>query len=173
MENSKDLRADAQYLREFYEWNKKRHPEWNGEYVLKIAEEKETKARHLRYEVPIDEYWVKLRDLLRKWWKAYTDTHPYSGWFWQDREAYCAEFLKSLKELNLAIEFFGNKKAEWLYQTERYAISINRQSTTHEIYLYSLVAYKDEEEGKIHYYSTGHLDADSIVGIIGKEVKYA
>ena len=51
MANIKDLRADAQYLREFYEWNKKRHPEWDGEYVLKIAREKEAKANKLDKEV--------------------------------------------------------------------------------------------------------------------------
>ena len=51
MESIKDLKADAQYLREFYEGNKKRHPEWDGEYVLKIAEEKEARANEINKEV--------------------------------------------------------------------------------------------------------------------------
>ena len=50
----KELEEDAQYLEEFYHWNKARHPEWDGEYVLEIVKTKreqvkqyeETRARN-------------------------------------------------------------------------------------------------------------------------------
>ena len=36
----KELEEDAQYLEEFYCWNKARHPEWDGGYVLEIVKTK-------------------------------------------------------------------------------------------------------------------------------------
>ena len=40
----KTLKEDAQYLEEFYVWNKERHPEWDGTYVLELVEEKRSIA---------------------------------------------------------------------------------------------------------------------------------
>lgn len=172
-ETFETVMADAQYLREFYDWNKARHPEWDGTYVLEIAKKKEERARYIKYEVPIEEYWMKLRDLLRGWWEAYRESHPYTGIFKEDRIEYCAEFLKSLPELNPAMQFFGQKKAEWFHASERYAIFIIPQSDACELYLCSSVYYDDKEQGKMHHYNTGHSDEESLIGIISKEVKNA
>lgn len=41
----KALEEDANYLEEFYHWNKARHPEWDGEYVLEIVKTKREQAK--------------------------------------------------------------------------------------------------------------------------------
>ena len=41
----KELEEDAQYLEEFYYWNKARHPEWDGEYVLEIVKTKREQVK--------------------------------------------------------------------------------------------------------------------------------
>lgn len=164
--------ADAQYLREFYDWNKARHPEWDGTYVLEIAKKREERARHIKYEVPIEEYWMKLRDLLRGWWKTYVHTYPEKAWTFDERVEYCYKFLESLKKLNPALQL-EEQSAVWVLYLEQYEIFIVNQGYTHAVYLHTAVKYKDEERGKTHNYNTGHLDQDSVIGIIGKEVKNA
>lgn len=161
--------ADAQYLREFYDWNKARHPEWDGTYVLEIAKKREERAMYLKYEQSIDEYWIKLRDFLRETFNLYMKENPVTK---ENKNSYGFEFLKSLKELNAAARYIENEgKTIWVSSTGEYDIYLaSNEEGLHVIYLFSVVIYKNEEQNKFCRYTTDHYD-DNVIGIIGKEVK--
>lgn len=69
----KTLKEDAQYLEEFYVWNKERHPEWDGTYVLELVEEKRSIAEMQEKAYSLFETW---RGILRANWQKYKETIP-------------------------------------------------------------------------------------------------
>ena len=69
----KTLKEDAQYLKEFYVWNKERHPEWDGTYVLELVEEKRSIAETQEKVYSLFETW---REILRADWQKYKETIP-------------------------------------------------------------------------------------------------
>lgn len=69
----KTLKEDAQYLEEFYVWNKERHPEWDGTYVLELVEEKRSIAETQEKVYSLFETW---REILRADWQKYKETIP-------------------------------------------------------------------------------------------------
>ena len=175
MANIKDLRADAQYLREFYEWNKKRHPEWDGEYILKIAEGKEAKANYEEYEKPVYEYWYKLRTFLRDAWKNHSKKFPFVYENEESKWKYFDSFVEELKILNVALEYKPQvKTAIWKDQGNEYKIRVINSNGAYEVHLWGIVDYKTPE-GKIKYISVAEVCnfTECLIGTIYKEDKNA